>query len=534
MKLSHRLVAMVACAVVGIVLLAALTLWQGRTLSAGANALGAKLDSSYEALALATHLEGRVEEFLRLRDPDAIEKALAEIEEHSKELNDYLEKSAPRAALEKMAPYRASIEKMTRAFLMGDNASALEVLREETSPAFARLTEELGVAKGEAQRDSLAQLEGLKQRSLVLALAISGLVIALLLTVSALITRAVLRQVGGEPGTIADLAGAIADGDLTREVQGEGKSTGIQGAVNRMARALRSMIGTIKPGVARLSSTSESLLTVARTLKTGVDNSRSKIEGVAAASEEMSSNMAAITSAMDNATTNVNAVAAAAEELTATIGEIAHRTGEAQTTSSTAVRTAADTAKLMEKLVVAAAEIDKVTVTIIQISEQTKLLALNATIEAARAGDAGKGFAVVASEIKELAKQVSDATGDIAQRIDGIRQATQDTRAGINQMDKVIRAVNETMLTIASAVEEQSATVSDIATRAGEVAQTVSEVNQTVGQAAAASGDVARSAAVLNSEITGVADATGGLERYSSALQEVAGELDSIAAKFRL
>jgi methyl-accepting chemotaxis protein len=55
------------------------------------------------------------------------------------------------------------------------------------------------------------------------------------------------------------------------------------------------------------------------------------------------------------------------------------------------------------------------------IAKQTNLLALNATIEAARAGAAGKGFAVVAGEVKNLSKQTSDATTDIAETVSELR-----------------------------------------------------------------------------------------------------------------
>ena len=63
-------------------------------------------------------------------------------------------------------------------------------------------------------------------------------------------------------------------------------------------------------------------------------------------------------------------------------------------------------------------QIGKVVKLIPTIAQQTNLLALNATIEAARAGEAGKGFAVVANEVKELAKQTTTATDEIASQIE--------------------------------------------------------------------------------------------------------------------
>jgi methyl-accepting chemotaxis protein len=53
-----------------------------------------------------------------------------------------------------------------------------------------------------------------------------------------------------------------------------------------------------------------------------------------------------------------------------------------------------------------------------QIAQQTNLLALNATIEASRVGAMGAGFAVVAGEVKELSRQASRATQQIAEAVE--------------------------------------------------------------------------------------------------------------------
>jgi methyl-accepting chemotaxis protein len=145
---------------------------------------------------------------------------------------------------------------------------------------------------------------------------------------------------------------------------------------------------------------------------------------------------------------------------------------------------------------------------------------LNATIEAARAGEAGKGFAVVANEVKELAKQTAKATEDISQKIAAIQTDTKGAVEAIGTISGIIGRVNDISATIATAVEEQSATTS--------------EMSRNVAEAAKGSGEVSKN-------ITGVAQAaqstsSGATESQKAAqhLAEMSTELRGLVAQFKV
>ncbi|MGB7847326.1 MAG: methyl-accepting chemotaxis protein [Candidatus Acidiferrum sp.] len=122
------------------------------------------------------------------------------------------------------------------------------------------------------------------------------------------------------------------------------------------------------------------------------------------------------------------------------------------------MKTAAETNTIVAKLGESSAEIGQVIKVITSIAQKTDLLALNATVEAARAGEVGAGFAVVANEVKELAKQTATATEDISREIEAIQVDAKTAVKAIGSISEITSHVNNISGTIATAVEEQSAT----------------------------------------------------------------------------
>jgi methyl-accepting chemotaxis protein len=212
---------------------------------------------------------------------------------------------------------------------------------------------------------------------------------------------------------------------------------------------------------------------------------------------------------------NVQTVASGAEQMDASIREIAHNANEAAKVAAAAMAAAEATNDTVSKLGVSSQQIGDVVQTITTIAAQTNLLALNATIEAARAGEAGKGFAVVAGEVKELAQETSRATEDIADRVETIQTDTAGAVEAIAQIRDIIAAINDFQLTIASAVEQQTATTNEmsrnvasaasgtgeITSNIGEVAQTAATASGTLGRTEATIGELARLSADLRGQV---------------------------------
>jgi len=199
---------------------------------------------------------------------------------------------------------------------------------------------------------------------------------------------------------------------------------------------------------------------------------------------------------------------------------------EASQISADADSRAGVTVDAMDRLNSSSRRIGSVLDTISDIADQTNLLALNATIEAASAGEAGKGFAVVANEVKEFAKQTAVATEEIGRQIEDMRDHTTNAMDAIQEVSTVISRVNDINRTIASAVEEQSATTNEIARSIGGASDAAGEVNRSVQTASSGASDVN---SFLNEVGQGVQENAASAEQTSSASDELARMATSLA-----
>ena len=308
---------------------------------------------------------------------------------------------------------------------------------------------------------------------LVMLLSVAGL---------GILSYAVARAVIEPLKQVVEVAHRVATGDLTRRIRSQGEDeVGLASrALNQAFDHMADTIKTISENSGSLKGASEEMTAVSQQM--------------AASAEETSAQATVVSASAEQVSRNVETVATGVEEMTASIREIADSAHDAAKVATEAVNVAETTTSTITKLDESSAKISDVTRVITSISEQTNLLALNATIEAARAGEAGKGFAVVANEVKELARETASATEEIGKRVEAIQGDTESAVAAIGQIGTIVKQIYEIQNTIASAVEEQTATTNEIGRSVTEVAMGSSDIASTISGVATATQDTASGA----------------------------------------
>ncbi len=283
--------------------------------------------------------------------------------------------------------------------------------------------------------------------------------------ISLLITRGILRQLGGEPAMIASIADRLAAGDLTIRMERGTKDVGVYAAMKNMVVKLQEVVVAVKAASDNVAAGSQALSASSGEMSQGSTEQAASAEEASSSIEEMTAN---IRQNADNAIQT--------EKIATKASEDARAAGEAALENMASMKEVASKILIIE-----------------EIARQTNLLALNAAIEAARAGEHGRGFAVVAAEVRKLAERSQAAAAEINKLSVSSVELAERSGKMLQEMVPSIQRTAELVQEIAAASREQDS-------GAGQISKAIQQLDQVIQQNASVAEETASTAEELTAQ----------------------------------
>jgi methyl-accepting chemotaxis protein len=348
----------------------------------------------------------------------------------------------------------------------------------EVDNMYLALYKEFEAGANDAQQQMGDALDGAVklQRNSILW---GGLILLAAAVFGALIAWFVSGATSRPVHTLSQAALRIAQGDLTQAIQVE-----TQDEIGTLAQSFQQMVSRLRELVATLKAASEEMASAAEQLS---DHTRAQ----SAMLERQASGVAETSST----TRELEQSSSVAASRAASVLEVARRAGEMSETGRAAAEESAGELRRIQgsvegivtqstQLLDQARQVGEIVETVRDLATQSHVLSLNASIEAAKAGEAGKSFAVVAQEVRALAEQSGSGATRIGKMVEDILSAVQSTRDmtergsqgmsgslnrirasgdSLREIGVVVRETSEAAMHIASAVQQQSTGITQIA-----------------------------------------------------------------------
>ncbi|OWW18315.1 chemotaxis protein [Noviherbaspirillum denitrificans] len=362
------------------------------------------------------------------------------------------EKAAYAKVKEMEGPARPAMEKVAELGLANKGEEATAVLLKEVRPLQRKWLNALGdLIELENKLNDKAAAEAQQGYASARVLMIVLSIVALLTGVGAalVITRNLLKQLGGEPDYAAGIAARIASGDLTVHVDTKADDhASMLYAMKNMRDALANIVAQVRTGTEAIASSSSQVASGSLDLSSRTEEQASSLEETASSMEELTST---VKQNADNAR-QANGLAKSASEVAMKGGAVV-----------------SDVVQTMGQINESARKIVDIIGVIDGIAFQTNILALNAAVEAARAGEQGRGFAVVAAEVRNLAqrsaaaaKEIKALIDDSVEKVDTGARLVDQAGATMQEIVESVARVTDIMQEISAATDEQTAGIEQI------------------------------------------------------------------------
>lgn len=363
---------------------------------------------------------------------------------------------------------------------------------------FDKFREQINTFKERERRLMATRMDSLKNtESVVINSSIFGTLFAIILGIGIALwlTRHIMRQLGGEPAYIAEIAKAVAAGDLTMNLKDDGTAEGIFYEMKNMVATLRekaSLAKKIAEGELDqnipLASSKDSLGLALQEMSENLNSVLGQTQCASAEISQGSNNVALSSTALSEGASlqaaSLENISVSLNELTSQIHTNAENAEQARQLAAQAQIEAREGSAKMAAMVTAMNEISDASKsissfisTIDEIAAQTNLLALNAAIEAARAGEQGRGFAVVADEVRNLAARSTAAAEETSKLIAGSVEKAENGSLIANETAQSLNSIFESIKKTAELVDEIANASNEQATGAEVINQGLVEID---------------------------------------------------------
>ncbi|WP_407832738.1 methyl-accepting chemotaxis protein [Vibrio rotiferianus] len=319
------------------------------------------------------------------------------------------------------------------------------------------LLSEIDVSEAEQPIKELMTLNGI-----VLFLAVIGGI-----GVALIVTRAVMKPLGGEPEEMKQLMNQLAQGDLRLNIS-QAEEGSLKQTLNTTASNLTVMIKDISDASSQLAATSEELSVVTEQSEQSLHVQNDELQQAVTAIHQMTTSITEVAG-------SASSVSVSAADANQDCQQELQRIVQTVNTVSGLVEQVDEGNSNVVQLAEQVREISTLLDVIRGVADQTNLLALNAAIEAARAGESGRGFAVVAEEVRNLAQRTQVSTEQIEEMVHKVNQQAEQTEAIIDNCKLVAGQTMEQVQETGTMIEAVVGTMEKIHRQTSSVSQATEE-----------------------------------------------------------